>query len=137
MTEINLDTLKKNERFLCKLESDDFKSESIKISIDCLIENDPKIIKIQTFLDNQKENMKNDNIILKQSRIKKKKKIYQCLEQTKIKFKLKKLGFSLIDSTPKEILYLQIDDLSFFFKKVQNIFDIKFTLYDFQVNFLE
>lgn len=76
MTEINFDTLKKNKRFLCKLESEDFKSESIKISIDCLIENDPKIIKIQTFLDNQKENIKNDNIILKQSKKKKKKNLY-------------------------------------------------------------
>lgn len=57
-------------------------------------------------------------------------------ENIKISFLLQKFGFSLIDSTPKEFLYMEADFLQINVKKYSNDYDIKLSIADFQVLFI-
>lgn len=57
-------------------------------------------------------------------------------ENIKISFLLQKFGFSLIDSTPKEFLYMEADFLQINVKKYSDDYDIKLSIGDFQVSFI-
>ena len=61
--------------------------------------------------------------------------IFHVNLEKKLKFTLKihKFGLSFIDSTPKEFVYLEIERLKLTLKKINDFFDIRLSILDFQV----
>lgn len=49
---------------------------------------------------------------------------------------IKKFGLSLINSSPKEIMYFQIENIKFHREKLNNTIEMKFSLSDIQVKHL-
>ena len=55
------------------------------------------------------------------------------LDNLKFSLFLPKFGLSLIDTSPKEFFYLEVNSVKLMLKKVHDYFDVRLSVLDFQV----